>query len=753
MIPVFLNTTDPRGFAFVIFHDASSVDNVMADKNKNQFHERLVDVKRFHATVAPRVPSQPDKDRLLPPVSSSSSYARSISNTDAYRNSSSTTPRNGGGMSDHEYSDFRIFVGGLAPDIDRHELRRVFEGFGSVLDAAVVADPNTTRSRGFGFVTFDRMTGQKAIDRILRIPAVQVRGKNVEVRRARAPAEPGGGNNVPPPREMDRYPDAYESRAGSMRRDSSGRGDYGAPPPPPVAQAVESYQCELFVGSLPFEVDRLELKRIFDLFGTVIDAIVVIDATTQRSRGFGFVTFDPADGPNAIERVIRAAPLQVRGRSIEVKRAKPPIDSGAPSSQRTSGMGADPGRGRVDIRGRDASPVQGGLYPHKIFVGGLPPDVDRMELRRLFERYGEVLDTIVMIDPATQRSRCFGFVSFDREYGADSVDRVIHAQPIQIGGRSVEIRRARPPIDGDGAAGGGPQRDLAPPIDDRPMHRDTDDYGDYRNNREDVSRQIVQNSAAPSEIQGLYKIFVGGLAPDIDRDELRRVFERYGDIVDTVVMIDPDTKRSSGFGFVTFDDVDGQKAVEHILQIQPVQIQGRTVEVKLASPQTLSDQSKEHNESISVNDDRVRTELPPEQSQYRVFVGGLPPEVDKAELRLIFERFGVVVDSVVMIDAATHRSRGFGFVTFDEIDGPNSIERALQAQPLQVHGRSVEIRRGRPPTAPGEGRGTKRNDPDARGNREYRPPRTNDYEDARPPSPNYDRRYDDDDERYKRSRY
>ena len=747
---------DPRGFAFVIFHDASSVDNVMADKNKNQFHERLVDVKRFLATVAPRVPSQPDKDRLLPPASSSS-YGRSGSNIDAYRGSSSTAPRNGAGMPDNEYSDFRIFVGGLAPDIDRHELRRVFEGFGSVLDAAVMVDPNTTRSRGFGFVTFDRMTGQKAIDRILRIPAVQVRGKNVEVRRARPPTEPGGGGGnsaPPPPREMDRYSEAYDSRPGSMRRDSSGRGDYGAPPPA-VAQAVEPHQCELFVGSLPFEVDRLELKRIFDLFGTVIDAIVVIDPATQRSRGFGFVTFDPTDGPNAIERVIRAAPLQVRGRSIEVKRAKPHIDSGAPSTQRTPGIGVDPGRGRADIRGRDASPVQGGLYPHKIFVGGLPPDVDRMELRRLFERYGEVLDTIVMVDPATHRSRCFGFVSFDRDYGAEAVDRVIHAQPIQIGGRSVEIRRARPPIDGDGAAPavGGPQRDLAP-MDDRPMHRDIDDYGDYRNNHEDMSRQLVQGSAAPHESQGLYKIFVGGLAPDIDRDELRRVFERYGDIVDTVVMIDPDTKRSSGFGFVTFDDVDGQKAVEHILQIQPVQIHGRTVEVKLASPQPLSDQPKEHHDPASVNDDRVRTEQPPEQSQYRVFVGGLPPEVDKAELRVIFERFGVVVDSVVMIDAATHRSRGFGFVTFDEIDGPNSIERALQAQPLQLHGRSVEVRRGRPPTAPGEGRGMKRNvDPDGRGNRDYRPPRSNEYDDARPPSPDYDRRHEEDDERYKRSRY
>jgi RNA-binding protein Musashi len=746
---------DPRGFAFVIFHDAASVDNVMADQNKNKFHERMVDVKRFQATVAPRGPSHPDPDRLAPlPSSSSSSYRHA---------SSSTTPRNGGG--EQEYCDFRIFVGGLASDVDRHELRRVFEGFGSVLDATVMVDPNTTRSRGFGFVTYDRTTGPKAVDRILRISSVQVRGKNVEVRRAHPPTEPGGGSSSGGGgsfREVDRYPpqDMYDVRDVSVRRDSSGRGDYMSPSQAisqhSVGAVLEANQCELFVGSLPFDVDRLELKRIFDLFGTVVDAIVVIDPITQRSRGFGFVTFDTSDGLNAIDRVLRAAPLQVRGRNIEVKRAKPPIDSGASSSsqQRSVGMGNDSGRGRDESRGRDASPVQGGLYPHKIFVGGLPPDVDRMELRRLFQRYGEVLDTIVMIDPATHRSRCFGFVSFDRDYGAEAVERVIRAQPIQIGGRSVEIRRARPPTEADGGVGGGVAQRDSTLVESRLPHRAVDDYDDYRGSHEEIPRRLIPDAAPPPmENQGLYKIFVGGLAPEIDRDELRRVFERYGEVMDAVVMVDPDTQRSRGFGFVTFDDMDGKKATDHIMQIQPIQIHGRTVEVKLASPLPPSIEPKDR-EPVSINEDRIRTELPPEQSQYRVFVGGLPPEVDKAELKQIFERFGLVIDSVVMIDAATHRSRGFGFVTFDEVNGPESIERALQAQPLQVHGRSVEIRRGRPPTAPGEGRGAKRNvDSDNRGGTEYRPARSNDYDDVRPLSSDYDRRYDDDDERYKRSRY
>jgi RNA recognition motif-containing protein len=48
----------------------------------------------------------------------------------------------------------------------------------------------------------------------------------------------------------------------------------------------------------------------------------------------------------------------------------------------------------------------------------------------------------------------------------------------------------------------------------------------------------------------------------------------------------------------------------------------------------------------------------------KLFVGGLPPNVTDHDFRTFFEKFGTVLDSVVMFDRETHRSRGFGFVTF-----------------------------------------------------------------------------------------
>lgn len=45
---------------------------------------------------------------------------------------------------------------------------------------------------------------------------------------------------------------------------------------------------------------------------------------------------------------------------------------------------------------------------------------------------------------------------------------------------------------------------------------------------------------------------MGGLSLDTDNDSLRGYFETYGDITDAIVMRDGATKKSRGFGFVTY---------------------------------------------------------------------------------------------------------------------------------------------------------------------------------------------------------
>lgn len=47
----------------------------------------------------------------------------------------------------------KVFVGGLAWETQSETLRRHFEQFGEILEAVVIADKNTGRSKGYGFVS------------------------------------------------------------------------------------------------------------------------------------------------------------------------------------------------------------------------------------------------------------------------------------------------------------------------------------------------------------------------------------------------------------------------------------------------------------------------------------------------------------------------------------------------------------------------------------------------------------------------
>lgn len=57
------------------------------------------------------------------------------------------------------------------------------------------------------------------------------------------------------------------------------------------------------------------------------------------------------------------------------------------------------------------------------------------------------------------------------------------------------------------------------------------------------------------------KVFVGGLPATITEADFRSYFSRYGTLVDCVVMVDRETGRSRGFGFITYDTESGADLV------------------------------------------------------------------------------------------------------------------------------------------------------------------------------------------------
>lgn len=76
------------------------------------------------------------------------------------------------------------------------------------------------------------------------------------------------------------------------------------------------------------------------------------------------------------------------------------------------------------------------------------------------------------------------------------------------------------------------------------------------------------------------KLFVGGLNFKTNEDGLRAIFEAVGEVEEVKIIMDRETGRSKGFGFVTFSDsADAQEAVK---KFDGQEVDGRRVKVSEA---------------------------------------------------------------------------------------------------------------------------------------------------------------------------
>lgn len=87
----------------------------------------------------------------------------------------------------------KLFVGGLSWGTDDQSLRAAFEKFGVVEDATVIADRDTGRSRGFGFVTFLDDSAAEAAISGMNGASLDGRTLNVNEAQERSPRGGGGG--------------------------------------------------------------------------------------------------------------------------------------------------------------------------------------------------------------------------------------------------------------------------------------------------------------------------------------------------------------------------------------------------------------------------------------------------------------------------------------------------------------------------------------------------------------------------------
>ncbi|CAN9503921.1 unnamed protein product [Ophioblennius macclurei] len=173
-----------------------------------------------------------------------------------------------------------VYIKNFGEDMDDEKLRDVFSKFGSAMSSRVMID-DTGKSRGFGFVSFERHEdAQKAVD---EMNGKELNGKLIYVGRAQKKVE----------RQTE-----LKRKFEQMKQDRMTR-----------------YQgVNLYVKNLDDGIDDERLRKEFSPFGTITSAKVMTEG--GRSKGFGFVCFSsPEEATKAVTemngRIVATKPLYV----------------------------------------------------------------------------------------------------------------------------------------------------------------------------------------------------------------------------------------------------------------------------------------------------------------------------------------------------------------------------------------------------------------------------------------------------------
>lgn len=297
-----------------------------------------------------------------------------------------------------------------------------------------------------------------------------------------------------------------------------------------------------------------------------------------------------------------------------------------------------------------------------LVVRGLPYEAQDKEI---FDFFG-LTEEQVRVSKWRDSNRCRGIAFITLEGNAEEIERVrakdgetfeVDGKARQISITDYEERERRPRRQ--------PRRNQdMNSTEDRPAPR----------RRQNNTRREKSNVEFEESTESKREIYVSNIPFEAREEDFQEVFGVFGDVEEVTIPVIYTSGKPKGFAFVRFATEEArEKAVNHENELtmheRPIGVRrnkGRSVRPQQRRPRVRK-------EGLSEKPEDCRT----------IFVGNLPWSTEEEDLGDLFKVFGKIVSCRIVKQSWSGRSRGFGYVEFEDAA---VVDKAVHAD-FEVEGR------------------------------------------------------------------
>jgi len=159
--------------------------------------------------------------------------------------------------------------------------------------------------------------------------------------------------------------------------------------------------CNLIVNYVPTTLTEEEFRGVFEQYGELESAKLMVDKMTKQSLGYGFVKYTTPENAHKAINELNGKTLQTK--TLKVAYAKPPIQ-----------------------------------YKN-LYVSQMDPSITKEDLDALFSPYGKIVESRILLDKTTQTSKGVGFVHYETRAQAEAASNALNgtllpnmSQPLRV---------------------------------------------------------------------------------------------------------------------------------------------------------------------------------------------------------------------------------------------------------------------------------------------------------------------------------